>query len=95
MDCTEPRFHPLVDADTDSTEMVPMFMSTDGDTVRKVHAAYLEEIVPNYFRLYSKKPVTNDLIIHCPRCGAELFKVADSSSEDRLGLYTCLRCRDN
>jgi len=92
MDYTEPRYHPLVNADTDSTEMVPMFMSTDGTTIRKVHSAYLTEIVPNYFRLYSRKPVKNNIIIHCPRCGAELFKMADATDSSRLGLYTCKKC---
>ena len=42
----EPRFHPLV-ADTDEDVAVPMFMSTDGESVRKVHDTYLTGIVSN------------------------------------------------
>lgn len=89
----EPRFHPLV-VDTDEDVAVPMFMSTDGESIRKVHDTYLSEIVSNYFRLHSRKPVSNSLDIRCPRCGTSLYQVA-TATKNTLGLYSCRNCSKN
>lgn len=52
------RYHPLIDGDTDGLEKVPMFLSTDEKTVRQNSKMYLSEIIPHYYRLYSKKPMS-------------------------------------
>lgn len=70
------RYHPLIDGDTDGLEKVPMFLSTDKETVRQNSRMYLSEIISNYYRLYSKEPMsqnaTDSIEIHCPLCGAVL-----------------------
>ena len=35
------RYHPLIDGDTDGREKVPMFLSTDKETVRQNSRMYL------------------------------------------------------
>lgn len=94
MEIQKIRYQPLVDVDSDGTEKVPLFLTTDFKGVRSM---YLEEMIPGYFRLYSKEPVStwasDRLIIHCPQCGSHLMKIAENSSTTKLGLYTCDRCR--
>ena len=46
------KYHPLVDADTDGTEKVPMFFSTDESVVVSTHGLYLEEIVHRIYRSF-------------------------------------------
>lgn len=74
------RYHPLIDGDTDGLEKVPMFLSTDKETVRQNSRMYLSEIISNYYRLYSKEPMsqnaTDSIEIHCPLCGAVLKQMA-------------------
>ena len=41
------RYHPLIDGDTDGLEKVPMFLSTDKETVRQNSRMYLSEIISN------------------------------------------------
>ena len=55
MEIQKIRYHPLVDANSEGTEKVPMFLTTDPKGVRSM---YLEEMIPGYFRLYSKEPVS-------------------------------------
>jgi hypothetical protein len=98
MDMPEIRYHPLIDGDTEGTEKVPMFLSTDWNAVSKYHSLYLMEMIPNYFRLHSKEPVnrgTSDTFnIHCPKCSGKLRQIADNSNMLKLGLYTCDRCKE-
>lgn len=86
-----------VDGDTDGLEKVPMFLSTDKETVRQNSRMYLSEIISNYYRLYSKEPMsqnaTDSIEIHCPLCGAVLRQMAQNHDANKLGLYTCDRCR--
>lgn len=51
MEIQKIRYHPLVDANSEGTEKVPMFLTTDPKGVRSM---YLEEMIPGYFRLYLK-----------------------------------------
>ena len=94
MEIQKIRYHPLVDANSEGTEKVPMFLTTDPNGVRSM---YLEEMILGYFRLYSKVPVSTGesekLMIHCPQCGSGLMKIAKTSTTTKLGLYTCDRCR--
>lgn len=91
------RYHPLIDGDTEGLEKVPMFLSTDEKTVRQNSKMYLSEIIPHYYRLYSKEPmsqsVTNHMEVHCPLCGAVLRQMAQHHDTNKLGLYTCDKCR--
>lgn len=94
MEIQKIRYHPLVDANSEGTEKVPIFLTTDSKGVRSM---YLEEMISGYFRLYSKEPVSTweseKLMIHCPRCGSRLMKITKDSNTTKLGLYTCDRCR--
>jgi len=94
MEIQKIRYHPLVDANSEGTEKIPMFLTTDPKGVRSM---YLVEMIPGYFRLYSKEPVStgasDKLMIRCPQCGSNLMEIAKSSSTTKLGLYTCDRCR--
>ena len=91
------RYHPLIDGDTDGMEKVPMFLSTDGETIQQNSKLYLSEIIPNHYRLYSKESKsrreTDQMIIHCPLCGAGLRQVLENHDANKLGLYICDRCR--
>lgn len=48
-------------------------------------------------RLYSKEPMsqnaTDSIEIHCPLCGAVLRQMAQNHDANKLGLYTCDKCR--
>lgn len=94
MERQEIRYHPLIDGDTEGTEKVPLFLTRNTDGIRSM---YLSEMIPGYFRLHSKEPVSlrvsGKLIIHCPMCGSHLRKMTKSSNATELGLYTCDRCR--
>ena len=91
------RYHPLIDGDTYGMEKVPMFLSTDGETVRQNSKLYLSEIIPNHYRLHSKESKsrreTDKMIIHCPLCGDTLIQVIENYDTNKLGLYICDRCR--
>ena len=39
-------YHPLIDGDTDGMEKVPMFLSTDGETIQQNSKLYLSESEP-------------------------------------------------
>ena len=52
------RYHPLVCNDDDGIEQVPLFFTEDRQAVRDRHDLFLEEIVPHYYRLYSRYPHT-------------------------------------
>lgn len=73
------------------------FLSTDKETVRQNSRMYPSEIISNYYRLYSKEPMsqnaTDSIEIHCPLCGAVLRQMAQNHDANKLGLYTCDRCR--
>ena len=69
------RYHPLIDGDTDGREKVPLFFSTDGETILQNSKLYLSEIIPNHYRLYSKESKsrreTDQMIIqilHSSKC---------------------------
>ena len=91
------RYHPLIDGDTDGMEKVPMFLSTDGETIQQNSKLYLSEIIPNHYRLHSKESKsrreTDKMIIHCPLCGNTLRQVLENYNANKLGLYICDRCR--
>ena len=93
------RYHPLVDMDSDGTEKVPLFMSTEESMIRQSHKLYLSEVVPSYYRLHSTEPMSTQssarLAIHCPMCGKALRQIAANVNNYKHGLYTCDRCSHN
>lgn len=78
-----PRYHPLLDCETDGTEMVPLFFSADKNAVSNHHPMYLEEAIPGYYRLCSVKGIhakrDKTYTIHCPACGKAMKPVTNSS----------------
>lgn len=90
----EIRYHPLVDANSEGIEKVPLFFTTGTERLPKM---YLSEMIPGYFRLHSKNPVSqnesNAFQIHCPQCGKVLKQIARNNSKTKLGLYTCNGCK--
>lgn len=89
-------YHPLVDADTDGTEKVPVFCSTDEASVAARHRLYLEEILPNVYRLCSSMPMTAEdsaaFSVRCPHCSRRLTPISVPSGGFRHGLYECRGC---
>ena len=94
MERQEIRYHPLIDSDTEGTEKVPLFVTANTEGIPSM---YLSEMIPGYFRLRSKEPVSlrasDELVIQCPMCGGHLRKMTKSNNTTELGLYTCDRCR--
>lgn len=97
MDETAIRYHPLIAADSEGMEMVPLFVTTNEDSVVENHSLYLSEVIPGYLRLCSRNPVSqresDRLQIHCPQCGKILKQIARNSNKTKLGLYTCNGCK--
>ena len=90
---TEIRYYPLVDRDTAGTEKVAMFPTLNQDTVIAQSKMWLEEMVPNYFRLYTRSGIsTNGITFHCPRCGKALRAISEPINETKQGLYICSNC---
>ena len=95
---SEIKYHPLVDADTEGTEKVPMFFSTNEESVSAHHKLYLEEIIPHYYRLCSSEPMTaaevEGLTIHCPLCNKVMRAISSQHDGKRHALYQCDRCQE-
>ena len=90
---TEIRYYPLIDCDTEGTEKVAMFPTLDSATVMAQCKMWLEEMVPNYFRLYTRSGIsTNGITLHCPRCGKALRAISEPINETKQGLYICSNC---
>lgn len=91
----EIRYHPLVDADTDGTEKVPMFCTTARENMDR-HRFFLEEIIPHNFRLCSTASVdaqtADSFSIRCPYCGKTMRQISNQKSGTRHALYACPRC---
>lgn len=66
----EIKYYPLIDCDSAGKEKTPLFFSDDEDTVRQSHEMYLQEIIPQYYRLCSVGGISaasaKTYTIHCP-----------------------------
>ena len=90
---TDILYYPLIDCDTEGIEKVAMFPTSDRDTVMGQSKIWLEEIVPNYFRLHIRSGIsTNAITIRCPRCGKHLRAISEPINETKQGLYVCGNC---
>lgn len=90
---TDILYYPLIDCDTEGTEKVALFPTLDRGTIMAQSKMWLEEIVPNYFRLHVHPGVsTNGITIRCPRCGKALRQIGEPINETKQGLYVCGNC---
>ena len=89
-------YHPLVGADTDGMEKMPTFCCPNEEMVKRGHKLYLEEIIPDRYRLCSSQPMTAEdsvaFSIRCPHCGAKLKAITPPAGGTRHGLYECPNC---
>lgn len=92
----EIKYYPLIDCDSAGTEKAPMFFSGDENTVRQSHEMYLQEIVPQYYRLCSVGGTSVEsaktYTIHCPLCGKGMTPISASVDKHHLALYCCRNC---
>ena len=90
---TDIKYYPLIDCDTEGTEKVAMIPATNGSTVKAQSGMWIEEMIPHYFRLYTKSSCSADTFyIRCPRCGSTLKRISGSINETKRGLYVCSAC---
>lgn len=90
---TEFRYYSLIDCDTEGTEKVAMIPSPNGNAVKSRSKMWLEEMIPHYFRLYTKNNSSADTFnIRCHRCGLALKRISGNISEIKRGLYVCSAC---
>ena len=91
---TEIRYYPLIDCDSEGSEKVPMFAALDEKIVMAQSRMWLEEMIPNYFRLrcHSGHAPNNAFTIRCPRCGKPLKRMGENINESTLALYVCSTC---
>ena len=93
---TDIRYYPLVNCDSEGTEMVPMFPTNDPETIEAQSRMWLEEMVPNYFRLCCRSGIsTNGITIRCPKCGKTLKAISEPINKTKQGLYVCSHCTNN
>ena len=92
----EIKYYPLIDCDSIGAEKTPLFFSDDEDTVRQSHEMYLQEIVPQYYRLCSVGGVSaanaKTYTIHCPLCGKGMTPISAPVDKYHLALYCCRNC---
>lgn len=93
---TDILFHPLVDRDTDGRDKSPLFCTPDRGKVVRTSALYLEELVPQRYRLIAREEHTvqqaSAYRIHCPICGAMMRAISRPADKHRLSLYECPEC---
>lgn len=90
---TKIRYYPLIDCDTEGTEKMAMIPTLNGNTVKAQSEIWLEEMIPNYFRLCTKNSSSTDIFsIRCPRCGTALKRISEDINETKRGLYVCSAC---
>ena len=94
---TEIKYYPVIDCDTAGEVKVPMIAALNLDDVRSNHKLWLQEIVPNTFRLCSNDAGLERLdapfVVNCPLCGDKLHMIAEGTSKNKHGLYVCRICK--
>lgn len=92
---TEIKYYPIVECD--EGVMVPMMVAHNLNDLRSNHKLWLQEVVPNTFRLCSNEAglecLDNPFTINCPLCGDELQMIAEGTSKNKHGLYVCRSCK--
>lgn len=88
------KYYPLVDADSNGLDKVPMFPAHRiADALSKCNFA-LAEITPHQYVLMAVKPDgdPSQYRIRCPMCGKAMTQTAPYRSEHLLGEYACENC---
>jgi hypothetical protein len=89
------KYHPLI-GDAEDADKIPMFSTPSEAAVKGKHSLYLEEILPNCYRLHAKAAHSRDdykeYRIHCPSCGAVMSIIASHIDNYTLALYSCFEC---
>ena len=90
---TDIRYYPLIDRDLEGTEKMAMIPTLKGSIVKAQSGMWLEEMIPNLFRLCTNKRSSAGTVnIHCPRCGMVLKRISAGINETKHGLYVCSAC---
>ena len=90
---TEIRYYPLIDCDVEGAEKMAMIPTLNGNTVKGQSGMWIEEMIPHYFRLYTKnRSLADTFNIRCPRCGSALKRISGAINETKRGLYVCSAC---
>lgn len=90
------RYYPVIDCDTEGSVKAALFPCYSEDTVRKNHRVWLEESIPQHYRLCCKESFDRrtggDIQLRCPKCGTVMQKVLPVTNGHRLGVYICPSC---
>ena len=90
------KYYPLICADTENGDMMPLCSTENRVTMEQHHKLYLSEMIPHYYRLNANaslgKAVWNNLHIHCPLCGKNMNRMSTPTDGNRLPLYCCPSC---
>ena len=90
------RYYPVIDCDTEGRIKAALFPCCSEDTVRKNHRVWLEESIPQHYRLCCKESFDRraggDIKLRCPKCGTVMQKVLPVTNGHRLGMYICPPC---
>lgn len=94
---SEIKYYPIIECDSDGGVKVPMMATLNVEDVKRNHKLWLQEVVPNTFRLCSTDEGTerlkNVFVVNCPLCGDELQMIAEGTSKNKHGLYVCRSCK--
>lgn len=89
-------YYPLIDSDLKGKRKKPMMPVYDEESINR-HALWLQEFVPNSFRLCSNErglsKLNESFTVSCPHCGNDLQKWTEGTKKHEHGLYVCGKCR--
>jgi len=90
------RYYPVIDCDSEGKEKAALFPCYNKETVSRHHRVWLEELVPNHYRLCAReaydKRTYGFVALHCPKCNGKMDKVIPITDGHRLGLFICPKC---
>ena len=90
------KYYPLICADTENGDMMPLCSTEKRITMEQHHKLYLSEMIPHYYRLNANIPQGmeewNKMNIHCPLCGKIMNRMSTPTDETCLPLYCCPSC---
>ena len=90
------KYYPLICADTENGDMMPLFSTENRVTMEQHHKLYLSEMIPHYYRLNANislgRDVWSNFSIHCPLCGKTMNRMSMPTDNSRLPLYCCPDC---
>ena len=91
------RYYPVIDCDSEGSVKAALFPCYSERTVRNHHRLWLEESIPDQYRLVCKVPgesrMKKDSTIRCPKCNTDMKLAVPSANDYKLGVYICPVCR--